>query len=134
MSLKKMIVVALAIIGAIVALRLTILPPDKGSEYPVWIVCQGDLLMLHGDIEWYKERMGHYPSNEEGFSVLAKPPNDPVDRERWVQRSDSEKMDPWGHPYQYRIPGRQVCAPFEIFSLGPDGIVSWDDVYEIPAR
>jgi general secretion pathway protein G len=35
-------------------------------------------------------------------------------------------LDPWGLPYQYRNPG-QVYA-YELFSLGPDGIESKDDV------
>ncbi|MDR0736444.1 MAG: type II secretion system protein GspG [Zoogloeaceae bacterium] len=34
--------------------------------------------------------------------------------------------DPWGRPYQYRNPGSEY--PYEIFSLGPDGMESKDDV------
>jgi general secretion pathway protein G len=28
-------------------------------------------------------------------------------------------MDPWGHPYQYRVPGTK--GEYEIVSLGKDG-------------
>jgi general secretion pathway protein G len=35
-------------------------------------------------------------------------------------------QDPWGRPYQYRNPGSE--HPYEIFSLGPDGVESKDDV------
>ncbi|MFT3822174.1 MAG: type II secretion system protein GspG [Rubrivivax sp.] len=34
--------------------------------------------------------------------------------------------DPWGRPYVYRRPGRE--RPFELFSLGPDGRESGDDI------
>lgn len=34
--------------------------------------------------------------------------------------------DPWGRPYQYRRPGLQ--RDYELFSLGPDGVESGDDV------
>ncbi|MDR2030686.1 MAG: type II secretion system protein GspG [Azoarcus sp.] len=34
--------------------------------------------------------------------------------------------DPWGRPYQYRNPGREHA--YELFSLGPDGVESQDDV------
>lgn len=34
--------------------------------------------------------------------------------------------DPWGRPYVYRRPGRE--RPFELFSLGPDGRESEDDI------
>ena len=35
-------------------------------------------------------------------------------------------LDPWGRAYQYRNPG--VIRAWELFSLGPDGIESADDV------
>jgi len=34
--------------------------------------------------------------------------------------------DPWGNPYRYLNPGEQLS--WELFSLGPDGIVSKDDI------
>ncbi|MDR3214087.1 MAG: type II secretion system protein GspG [Azoarcus sp.] len=34
--------------------------------------------------------------------------------------------DPWGRPYQYRNPGTEYA--WELFSLGPDGMESKDDV------
>ncbi|MDR2688313.1 MAG: type II secretion system protein GspG [Azoarcus sp.] len=35
-------------------------------------------------------------------------------------------QDPWGRAYQYRNPG--TAYSYEIFSLGPDGVESKDDV------
>lgn len=35
-------------------------------------------------------------------------------------------VDPWGRPYQYRQPG--TAHAYELFSLGPDGVESADDV------
>jgi general secretion pathway protein G len=35
-------------------------------------------------------------------------------------------VDPWGRPYQYRNPGKEYA--YELFSLGPDGVESKDDV------
>lgn len=35
-------------------------------------------------------------------------------------------VDPWGRPYVYRRPGREHV--FELFSLGPDGRESDDDI------
>lgn len=34
--------------------------------------------------------------------------------------------DPWGHPYQYRNPG--AARAWELFSFGPDGQESADDI------
>ena len=35
-------------------------------------------------------------------------------------------LDPWGRPYQYHMPGEE--RPYELFSLGPDGVESEDDL------
>ena len=35
-------------------------------------------------------------------------------------------VDPWGRPYVYRNPGREWS--YDLLSLGPDGVVSDDDV------
>lgn len=35
-------------------------------------------------------------------------------------------QDPWGRPYQYRNPGTE--SAWELYSLGPDGVESKDDV------
>lgn len=47
---------------------------------------------------------------------------------RYVER-DAAPVDPWGHPYEYRLPGVDDTEPL-VFSVGPDGVVdSDDDVY-----
>ncbi len=37
-------------------------------------------------------------------------------------------QDSWQRPYQYRFPGSNNPAGFELFSLGTDGVESADDV------
>lgn len=39
---------------------------------------------------------------------------------------DHLPQDPWGRPYQFRNPGTEYV--YELFSLGPDGEESQDDV------
>lgn len=36
-------------------------------------------------------------------------------------------FDPWGRPYQYRYPGKRNAM--DLFSLGPDGVESQDDIF-----
>jgi len=38
--------------------------------------------------------------------------------------------DPWGNPYQYDAPAAHSGRGFDLYSLGPDGVVSGDDVVE----
>jgi general secretion pathway protein G len=62
---------------------------------------------------------GRYPTNAEGLDALV---HRPADGDHWagpyLKRADVPN-DPWGHPYQYHVPGR--TAPYAITSLGPDG-------------
>ena len=41
---------------------------------------------------------------------------------------ESIPNDPWGKPYQYDAPAQVSGAGFDLYSLGPDGILSEDDI------
>ena len=63
---------------------------------------------------------GRYPSTSEGLqSLVQRPPS----AETWsgpYLKQGSVPADPWGHPYEYRTPGK--TAPYAILSLGADGV------------
>ena len=71
--------------------------------------------------------VGNYPSTEEGLEALTKKPSD--DATNWqgpyVKRLSD---DPWGNPYQYAFPGEQNPDTYDIWSWGPDGQESEDDI------
>ncbi|HXZ00352.1 MAG TPA: type II secretion system major pseudopilin GspG [Stellaceae bacterium] len=63
--------------------------------------------------------VGRYPTQQEGLQALVA---NPGALERWhgpYVKATSVPLDPWGHSYQYRIPGQQ--ADFDLYTLGPDG-------------
>ena len=74
-----------------------------------------------------------YPTTQEGLSALR---DRPEGAEKWngPYLKKEVPMDPWGHPYVYRAPGRS--GGYEIVSYGADGreggegdaadINSWD--------
>jgi len=41
-------------------------------------------------------------------------------------------LDPWGRTYQYRCPGWMNPKGYDVWSLGPDGVVSADDIGNWP--
>jgi general secretion pathway protein G len=61
---------------------------------------------------------GRFPSGDEGLKALV---DHPADSPSWdgpyLKRRDS-LVDPWGHPYLYRIPGQH--GEYDIYSLGSD--------------
>jgi general secretion pathway protein G len=69
-------------------------------------------------LELYALDNGGFPPQQAGLSALVEPPSG---AQRWrgpyLKRADG-LTDPWGHPYQYRVPGQS--SPFEIATLGRD--------------
>ncbi len=72
----------------------------------------------NADIQTFKEMLAAY---ELGLKALwAKPTAEPVPA-RWHAQLDSEVLDPWNHPYQYRYPGKHNPDKYDVFSMGEDG-------------
>lgn len=78
--------------------------------------------LLRGAVESMRMDLGSYPTAEQGLDLLVTQPSDSRLRERWKgpYLDEAVPMDPWGNPYQYRIPGEDG-RPFSIVSLGADG-------------
>ena len=71
---------------------------------------------------------GRFPTQEQGLQALTvKPDGDNVPK-RWRKYLKEEMTDPWGNPYQYRIPAEKSGEDYDIWSLGEDGVESEDDV------
>lgn len=85
-------------------------------------VAETQVKLLRGAIETFRLEVGRLPTPQEGLSVLDTAPSDDQSRARWHGPYLDEKvpMDPWGHPYQYAVPGRDGM-PFAIYSYGADG-------------
>jgi general secretion pathway protein G len=69
-------------------------------------------------LEIYALDNGVYPSPQIGLNALMQRPHGAT---RWsgpyLKKADG-LFDPWGRPYQYRIPGR--VGAFDVFTLGRD--------------
>lgn len=69
-------------------------------------------------LELYALDNGGYPQPQAGLAALMRPP---AGAPRWqgpYLKKAEGLVDPWGRPYQYRVPGR--AGPFEVFTLGRD--------------
>jgi general secretion pathway protein G len=89
-------------------------------------------------LESYYIDCGRYPAAEQGLAALwQKPVSQPVS-DNWSGPYMYKNIpnDPWGNPYEYRVPGENGLA-YSIRSLGADGreggrkndadITSWSD-------
>ena len=57
-------------------------------------------------LDSYRLDNGHYPSQESGINALnVAPPDESNWKGPYLQKN--VPLDPWGHPYVYRIPGEK---------------------------
>jgi general secretion pathway protein G len=76
---------------------------------------------IAGALDLYALDVGGYPPQELGLSALVQRPPDAT---RWsgpYLKKPEGLNDPWGRPYQYKVPGRN--GAFDVFTLGRDNAV-----------
>ncbi len=69
-------------------------------------------------LDLYRLDTGHYPPQEAGLQALATAPEG-VGGWQGPYLEKALPLDPWGQPYQYRIPGER--REYDLFSYGKDG-------------
>jgi general secretion pathway protein G len=88
---------------------------------------KADLLAFKEMLAGYELDNGMLPTTEQGIKALwAKPTVEPIPP-RWHKKLDEETLDPWGHPYQYRYPGKKNPDKYDVYSMGEDGLPDTDD-------
>lgn len=74
---------------------------------------------LEKALDQYRIDTSHYPTTEQGLAALN---TKPADEARWdgPYLKKAVPNDPWGKPYQYRMPGEH--GEIDLFSYGRDGV------------
>ena len=79
-------------------------------------------------MDMYRMHNAAYPSTEQGIKALVEKP---AEARKWQSggylKSKSVPNDPWSNPYKYLNPGTHG-SEVDIYSLGPDGRESEDDI------
>ncbi len=73
---------------------------------------------LSSALELYALDNGGYPPPQAGLGALMQPPAGAMRWQGPYLKKTEGLTDPWGRPYQYRVPGR--AGPFEVYTLGRD--------------
>ncbi len=77
----------------------------------------------------YMTDTGSYPTTEQGLSALLSKPAG--DRGRWrgpYVKDEEALLDAWQRDFKYRYPGTGNVGGYDLYSLGPDGTESGDDI------
>lgn len=90
---------------------------------------------VHSDIQAISIALRTYemlnyrkPTTEQGLRALVQPPTTDPKPTKWKQLMTQVPLDPWGAEYVYRNPGKINSAGYDLYSLGPDGKESDDDI------
>jgi general secretion pathway protein G len=112
------IMVVVIIIGVLAA---TIIPQFMGTTHDAKVsAAKADVAQLENALERFNLHMDRYPTMDEGLKVLVESPTG--EDKKW--RGPYIKLlrpDPWGNPYQYRVPGMHHTTSFDVWSRGADG-------------
>jgi general secretion pathway protein G len=82
-------------------------------------------------LDLYEIDNGKYPTTEDGLQALITKPAADNGIEKWrgpYLKKRQSPVDPWGREYVYICPGAHNPENYDLSSLGPDGVVSSDDV------
>jgi len=114
------IMVVIFIIGLLIAVVAPSVlgNQDKAMRQKV----MADLATLEQALDMYRLDNLRFPSNEQGLAALVKKPaQQPLPRS-WRSDGYVRRLpeDPWGTPYQYRMPGEH--GRVDVYSLGADGV------------
>lgn len=83
---------------------------------------RADVALLEQALDSYRLDNLTYPRTEQGLQALQQPPQGLARPERYRKGGYVRRLpaDPWGNPYQYRMPGQR--GSFDVFSFGADGV------------
>ena len=109
------IMVVIVIIGILAA---AIIPQFIGTTEDAKInTAKADVSQLENALERFNLNLDRYPTGEEGLKALTEAP--PGDEGKWRGPYIKHlRPDPWGNPYQYRIPGTHHESGFDLWSSG----------------
>jgi general secretion pathway protein G len=113
------LMVVVVILGILAAM---VIPSFVGHTYDAKVsAAKADITVLGNAMTRFYYNLDRYPTMEEGFKVLLEaPPGEEASKWRGPY-IEQLRNDPWGHPYQYRVPGTHHQTTFDIWSQGADG-------------
>ena len=122
--IEVMVVVVILSILAVFIVPKIMSKPEQARKTQA----RQNIRILETSLNMYKLDNFQYPSTDQGLDALVTKPAGEPDPKNWNADGYIERLpkDAWGNPYQYLSPGTR--GKIDIFSLGPDGVASEDDI------
>ncbi|MEK7447906.1 MAG: type II secretion system major pseudopilin GspG [Planctomycetota bacterium] len=121
------IMLVVIIIGTLAAMVLPNIV-GKGTEARIKIT-RGSMAGIATALQDYESQNGFFPTTAQGLEALMTKPGSPPIPAEWKRPYLTvPPLDAWGRPFQYRCPPTKRTYDYDLFSLGPDGKESDDDI------
>lgn len=122
--IEVMVVVVILSILAVFIVPKIMSKPEQARKTQA----RQNIRILETSLNMYKLDNFQYPSTDQGLEALVTKPSGSPEPKNYSPDGYVERLpkDPWGNEYQYLSPGTH--GKLDIFSLGPDGISSDDDI------
>src|SRR6478752_417390 len=110
------VIVIIGLLATIVAIN--VLPATGKARVAK---AKADISTLEQALDQYRLDNIDYPGASDGLAALVTAPASLAQPQRYRQGGYIRKLpnDPWGHSYEYHVPGKK--GPFDVVSLGKDG-------------
>jgi general secretion pathway protein G len=82
-------------------------------------------------LDAYQIDNGRYPTTDQGLGALIHQPSTDPSPKNWngpYLKQKAIPKDPWGNEFVYSSPGEHNSEEYDLYSLGPDGVESGDDI------
>jgi len=82
-------------------------------------------------LEQYHVDGNEYPTGPDGLGCLIQPPPDLANPTKWngpYLKKPALPLDPWDRPFKYQYPSAHGQDVPDVWSTGPDGVDSEDDI------
>lgn len=113
------LLVVLAILGLLIGLVAPAALRQLGSAKEK--IAHQSIERLESVLDIYKLDVGSYPTTEQGLQALLVKPDGITHWSGPYLKGDKLPEDPWGHPFQYRMPSERQGHEYDLFSFGPTG-------------
>ena len=112
------ILVVITIIGLLIGLVAPAVLRQLGSARVS--VAKQSIERLTTVLDLYNLDMGSYPTTEQGLAALVTKPSGAANWNGPYIKGDVVPLDPWSHPYIYRMPSERQGHDYDLCSNGPN--------------
>lgn len=86
-----------------------------------------DFQAISSALDLYHKTTGDYPTTDQGLMALVSRPETLPEEREWQAIATKVPADPWKNEYRYRRLPDSSTRPFELRSIGPDGVEGIED-------